>query len=256
MSLINPDERTIRIHPPIPWADIQTGPDLVALAMLFNIPEDADPLDPDERWSATAITTAAGADWSPSYLERQLQKVVDHYGGREYSGHIEVRSTNGEGTAAWRIVVRGKHVVRLAAVLGWPPEQADGPGEDGLMEILADHNVHIGDERFIPADQTDLPDVLLAWRDAAVRAAAAELGMQISQLETALADVTRANGHHRRVLDHVAAKRDLAEKVLDAYESDSVSADVALAQIRSVFETGPVKTLTELGLKLVDGGKS
>lgn len=172
MSLIHPDERVIRISPPIRWADIQNGPDLVALAMLFDIPEGADPLGPDERWSATGITTAAGATWSTSYLERQLQKVVDHYGDREYSGHIEVRSTNGEGTPAWRIVVRGKYVVRLEAVLGWPPEQADGPGEDGLMEILAEHNVHIGDERFIPADETDLPDVLLAWRDAAIAARA------------------------------------------------------------------------------------
>lgn len=179
MSLIHPDERTIRIHPPIPWSDIQNGPDLVALAMLFDIPENADPLDPDERWQATGITIAGGADWSPSYLERQLQKVVDHYGEREYSGHIEVRSTNGEGTPAWRIVVRGKRVVRLSAVLGWPPEQADGPGEDGLMELLAGHAVYVGDEidpgnhrnpfpGYVPAEETDLPDVLLAWRDAAV----------------------------------------------------------------------------------------
>lgn len=41
------------------------------------------------------------------------------------------------------------------------------------MEILAGRNVHVADERYVPADETDLPDVLLAWRDAAVQAALA-----------------------------------------------------------------------------------
>lgn len=178
MSLINDTENLIRISPPIPWADIQNGPALAALIMRFDVPEGADPLNADGRWQATGIS-AVGGEWSTSYLERQLQKVVDHYGEREYSGHIEVRSTNGEGTPAWRIVVRGKHVVRLSAVLGWPPEQADGPGEDGLMELLSAHSVYVGDEidpgdhrnpypGYVPAEKTGLPDVLLAWRDAAI----------------------------------------------------------------------------------------
>lgn len=180
MSMVNIAENLIRISPPIPWADIQDGPVLAALIMRFDIPAGADPLNADERWQATGIS-AVGGNWSFSYLEHLLQKVVDHYGDREYSGHIEVRSGADGGTAAWRIVVRGKHVVRVSAVLGWPPEQVDD-SEDGLMEILADHNVHIGDEidpgdhrnpypGYVPADETGLPDVLLAWRDAAVQKA-------------------------------------------------------------------------------------
>lgn len=178
MSMINPAENRIRISPPIPWSDIENGPELTALTMSFDVPEDGDPTNPNERWQATSISAVDGM-WSTSYLERQLQKVVDHYGDREYRGHIEARSSAEQGTPAWRLVVRGKHVVRLSAVLGWPPEQADGPGEDGLMELLAAHSVYVGDEidpgdhrnpypGYVPADETDLPDVLLAWRDAAV----------------------------------------------------------------------------------------
>lgn len=176
MPLINQNENLITIDPPIQWDEIKNGPALSALEMVFadQAPGGALP-DP----VAAGIRAVSGARID-SYLDRELQKVVDHYSGHTFSGRIEIRYDRAQEAAAVRIVVRGRYVVRLVAVLGWPPEQVDDTGvsEGHLMDILAEHNVHVADERCIPADETDLPDVLLAWRDAAVNAALAGLGLK------------------------------------------------------------------------------
>lgn len=165
MPTINSAENLIRVTPPIQWSEIQDGPPLTALEMVFEGPE------------AVGIRAVSGARID-SYLDRELQKVVNHYAGHTFGGRIEIRNERVQGTMAVRVVVRGQYVVRLEAVLGWPPEQVDDTGESEghLMEILTERNVHVADERYVPADETDLPDVLLAWRDAAVKAALAGNG--------------------------------------------------------------------------------
>lgn len=176
MPLINQNENLITIDPPIQWDEIKNGPALSALEMVFanQAPEGALP-DP----VAAGIRAVSDARID-SYLDRELQKVVGHYAGHAFSGRIEIRYERPQESAAVRVVVRGHYVVRLEAVLGWPPEQVDdtGDSEGHLMEILAEHSVHVADERYIPADETDLPDVLLSWRDAAVNAALAGLGLK------------------------------------------------------------------------------
>lgn len=180
MSLVNPNENLIRISPPIPWDAVKGGPALTALQMLFDRPGDADPFDPDDRWQAVELCAAGGRTWSTSYLTRQLQLVLDHYKHHAFNGHIEVRS-DGEGTPAWRIVVRNRKAVRVAGVLGWPDE----PGDDDLNDLLQgvyvedevddnpERNPHVG---LLSAEETDLPDRLEAWKNAAVSAALVALG--------------------------------------------------------------------------------
>lgn len=179
MATINPDENLIRITPPITWSEIQDGPALSALEMVFRAV-------PDGR-EAVGIRAVSGARID-SYLDRELQKVVNHYTGHTFAGHIEIRYERSQGAVAHRILVRGPHVVRVEAVLGWSSEPDTDPAEKSLMDILASVgdggayvNLCTGDfdrPAMHPADETDLPDLLLAWKDAAVQAAQAGLGLK------------------------------------------------------------------------------
>jgi len=179
MATINPDENLIRFTPPIPWSEIQNGPALLALEMVFRA-------IPDGR-EAVGIRLAAGGRID-SYLDRELQKVVDHYSGHTFAGHIEIRYERPQGAVAHRVLVRGSHVVRAEAVLGWPSEPDTDPAEESLMDILASVgdggayvNLCAGDfdrPEMRSADETDLPDLLLAWKDAAVETALADLGLK------------------------------------------------------------------------------
>jgi hypothetical protein len=179
MVTINPNENLIRITPPITWDEIQDVPALTALEMVFRTV-------PDGR-EAVGIRLAAGGRID-SYLDRELQKVVNHYTGHTFAGHIEIRYERPQGAAAHRVLVRGPHVMRVEAVLGWPSEPDTDPAEESLMDILASVgdggayvNLCAGDfdrPTMRPADETDLPDLLLAWKDAAVQAALDGLGLK------------------------------------------------------------------------------
>lgn len=59
-------------------------------------------------------------------------------------------------------------------------------------------------------------------------------------------DAGQARDFARRQVDHIAAKRDLAEKVIDEWESGRLLADDALRMIRAALEVGDVKTLDQL----------
>lgn len=179
MTMVNPNENLIRITPPIPWSEIQTGPALAALEMEFNRLAISG-LEVGDV--ATGIRLARGGR-TDGWLESELQKVIDHYDTHAFDGHIEIRHARPQGTLAERVVVRGRKVVRVEAVLGWPSEPDTDPAEESLMDILASVgdggayvNLCAGDfdrPEMRPADETDLPDLLLAWKNAAVREALA-----------------------------------------------------------------------------------
>jgi len=59
-------------------------------------------------------------------------------------------------------------------------------------------------------------------------------------------DARQARDFARRQVEHIAAKRDLAERVLGEWESGLASAEDALRMIRSALAAGPVKTLDAL----------
>jgi hypothetical protein len=59
-------------------------------------------------------------------------------------------------------------------------------------------------------------------------------------------EADQARGHYKRSADHLGAKRDLAESVLDEWESGRLPADDALRMIRSALAVGDVKTLAQL----------
>lgn len=178
MTMVNPNENLIRIMPPIPWVKLQDGPPLAALEMM---------LDDTTATTAVGIRLARGGR-TDGWLEAELQKAVDHYEGHHFDGHVEIRHARSQGTLAERVLVRGRKVVRVEAVLGWPSEPDTDPAEDALMGILASVgdggayvNVCAGDfdrPEMRPADETDLPDLLLAWKNAAVKAALAGLGLK------------------------------------------------------------------------------
>jgi len=173
MSMVNPAENLIRISPPIPWGEIQDGPVLAALEMVL-----------DDN-SAVGIRISPGGR-TDGWLENELKQVIDHYEGHHFDGHVEIRHARAQGILAERVVVRGWMVARVGAVLGWP-------GMDGnadLYDLLADYDVHVVDEvddnpeklphvGFVAAEKSDLPERLLAWRDAAVQAHLAALDRRV-----------------------------------------------------------------------------
>jgi len=173
MTMVNPNKNLIRITPPIEWSEIQDGPKLSALEMVLDGSD------------AVGIRVSPGGR-TDGWLETELQKVIDHYGAHNFNGCIEIRHARPQGTLAERVLVRGRNVVRVEAVLGWPSEPDTDPAEETLMDILAsvgDGGAYVnqcaGDfdrPEMRPADETDLPDLLLAWRDAAVKAALASRG--------------------------------------------------------------------------------
>jgi hypothetical protein len=56
----------------------------------------------------------------------------------------------------------------------------------------------------------------------------------------------QARDFAQRQVEHIAAKRDLAEQVLGLWEKDFLEADGALRMVRSALATGDVKTLDQL----------
>jgi hypothetical protein len=59
-------------------------------------------------------------------------------------------------------------------------------------------------------------------------------------------EADQIRGHYQRSAEHIGAKRDLAETVLDEWESGQLLADDALRMIRSALAVGDVQTLAQL----------
>lgn len=59
-------------------------------------------------------------------------------------------------------------------------------------------------------------------------------------------DAGQARDFARRQTEHIAAKRDLAERVIGEWESGRLLADDALHMIRAALAVGDVKTLDQL----------
>jgi hypothetical protein len=59
-------------------------------------------------------------------------------------------------------------------------------------------------------------------------------------------DAGEARDFAQRQAEHIAAKRDLAEQVIDLWEKDAVTAEDALRMVRSALAVGDVKTLEQL----------
>jgi hypothetical protein len=59
-------------------------------------------------------------------------------------------------------------------------------------------------------------------------------------------DANEARDFAQRQVEHIAAKRDLAEQVIDLWEKDAVTAVDALRMVRSALAVGDVKTLEQL----------
>lgn len=111
MPTINPNENLISIDPPIQWDEIKDGPALSALEMVFADRASEGAL-PDPVAAGIRAVSDARID---SYLDRELQKVVNHYSDHAFSGRIEIRNERAQGTVAVRVVARGRYVVRLEA---------------------------------------------------------------------------------------------------------------------------------------------
>ena len=178
------DAAVIRISPPLTMDEIKDGPELSTIE-LIHLREPGEPFPSAEPWTANTIDYADGATRYPEPVHAELQLVVDHYAGHEFTGYIEIRSISPSQPPVSRYVMRDRLVVRLDPFIGWPPMQADDPSEDGLMDILGDPDAVVSVSSLVtgyatdvwetvPADDTDLPEKLLAWRDAAIQKTLAE----------------------------------------------------------------------------------
>jgi hypothetical protein len=178
-----PATPVIRISPPLTLDDVKGGPELCAVELIRFA--DPDALDRTALWPVNVLDLRlTWRTFQPAEIAAQIQQVVDHYADREFTGMLEIRSSDRTQPPVCRLVMRGRTVVRLDPYIGWPPEQADD-SEDGLLEILADPDNVVSVTRqcagyatdvaeTVPADDTNLPERLLAWRDAAVQRALAD----------------------------------------------------------------------------------
>lgn len=181
------DPSVIRISPPLSMDEIKDGPELCTIE-LIHLREPGEPFPSAEPWTANTIDYADGATRYPEPVHAELQSVVDYYAGHEFTGYLEIRNISPGQPPVSRYVMRDRLVVRLDPFIGWPPMQADDPSEDGLMDILCDPDAVVSVSGLVagyatdvwetvPADNTDLPEKLLAWRDAAVQKRLANLGL-------------------------------------------------------------------------------
>lgn len=69
------------------------------------------------------------------------------------------------------------------------------------------------------------------WRDESGHA---------KQLRAELADTALMRDFNQRSADHIAAKRDLAEAAIEAWDRDDISGDAAVLMIRKALANGPV----------------
>ncbi|KOV86092.1 MULTISPECIES: hypothetical protein [unclassified Streptomyces] len=69
---------------------------------------------------------------------------------------------------------------------------------------------------------------------------------QIGAYRDEAREADQARGHYKRSADHIAAKRDLAEQVIDQWEAGQLPAEDALRMIRWALAVGDVKTLDQL----------
>lgn len=154
------ESAVIRISPPLTMDEIKDGPELRTIE-LIHLREPGEPFPSAEPWTANTIDYADGA-----------------------TRYLEIRNISPGQPSISRYVMRDRLVVRLDPFIGWPPMQADGPSEDGLMDILRDPDAVVSVSGLVagyatdvwetvPADDTSLPEKLLAWRDAAVQRALA-----------------------------------------------------------------------------------
>lgn len=175
----------IFIDPMLTGADADRVPHNTSIGLCMH-PAHGSLIDGERTSAFDALAVQDGND--PYKVLWGLQAIVDAFPEREFTGCIYLSHKGQPERAPSRFVVRGRKAVRDDAHLGWPagPDDED-PDEDALMDILAstgDGGVYVerctGDfdrSEMFPAEETDLPDRLVAWKNAAVNAAvAAALG--------------------------------------------------------------------------------
>lgn len=170
----------IRINPPLTVEEMAAGGVLDLLRTIHLLPA--------EDGGADTIQPREGMNYYPHWVLANIQSFVDRFPTHEFTGFVEFRNTNAGQPPIARYVMRGRKVVRVDAHIGWPTEpDANGvdPEHEALLQILyaaGDGGTFVqvcaGDfdrPAMVNADETDLTERLLAWRDAAVQAATADL---------------------------------------------------------------------------------
>ncbi|ACU71893.1 hypothetical protein Caci_2984 [Catenulispora acidiphila DSM 44928] len=200
MSYDNRFSGAITITPPLTWSEIEAGPALRDLKLEIRerrtVSDDGD--TETVRRTADRILPRVRT-FSGTHVLEDLQAIVAHYEGHEFGGFIQMQPDPGfDDPIPTRYMVHGREVVEVRAVLVWPGEG----DEEELLEILADAGdggTYVvkcaGDfdrPQGVPVEDTDLPEQLLAWRDAAVKAATDETLREARALARECKDVLDA----------------------------------------------------------------
>lgn len=216
----------IFIDPMLIGADANRVPRSSSIGLCMH-PAHGSVIDGERTSAFDALAVQDGND--PYKVLRGLQAIVDAFPEREFTGCIYLSHEGQPDRAPSRFVVRGRKVVRDDAHLGWPagPDDED-PDEGALLDILTgagDGGTYVekctGDfdrGRMCPAEYSDLPDRLVAWKNAAVSVAiAAALGAVEDAEVLALVQARAASDSGRRTsLSRVLAVLGMTEADMEA----------------------------------------
>ncbi len=113
----------ITITPPLTWAEIRSPrqPGLQDVRLLLD-----ETVADTDTGRSTVITATAIAPLEIHYyngyaIEEEIQAVIDAHPSHEFTGMIEARPQDPDGTP-WRYVVQGRRVVRQEPRLVWPDD--------------------------------------------------------------------------------------------------------------------------------------
>jgi hypothetical protein len=113
----------ISITPPLSWAEIRStrSPGLQDVKLRLDEQVEETPIGQNRIVMADAIVPITGGYYNGYAIEEQIQAVIDAHPSHEFTGIIEARPEDPDGTP-WRYAVQGRRVVRQVPRLVWPDD--------------------------------------------------------------------------------------------------------------------------------------
>ncbi|MFE2967509.1 DUF6205 family protein [Streptomyces sp. NPDC059340] len=136
----------VRIEPALTWGEIKNNPRSPGLQDLkLRLDEHTeDTLTGQVRIiTAAVIEPLTSGPFNGYDVETELQALVEAHPAHEFTGAIEARPVDPDGTP-WRYIVQGRKVVRQEQLTAWPGEDADQVEQARRIAVaLEQENAHL-----------------------------------------------------------------------------------------------------------------
>jgi len=129
------DTPTISITPPLTFAEMKSFGDF---RTVYCVPAD--------NGSIGALKPSTGMNYRPSFIQRHLQDIVDHFPAHEFAGYVECRNMSDDNPPVARYYVRDRRVEMVTPTLAWPddPQPVSGAARQQIASELEAHAESIG----------------------------------------------------------------------------------------------------------------